>query len=129
MSLAKSKYNKKNRNYTVDYSPEEIYGIIQTKKEDPNRAYKLAKLLQNSEDKGHLDDLEEVLYLADKLKSVEYTPQKSVNSKGFYYMEERRGQFSNIYNYYTVLIVSFQYNSFAFVINFLHIFYTKYFNL
>ena len=33
MSLAKSKYNEKSRNYTVDYSPEEIYGIIQTKKE------------------------------------------------------------------------------------------------
>ncbi len=85
MSLAKSKYNKKNRNYTVDYSPEEIYGIIITKKEDPERAYKLAKLLQNSADKGHLDDLEEVFYLADKLKTVEYTPRKSVNSKGFYY--------------------------------------------
>lgn len=85
MSLAKSKYSKILRNYTVDYSPEEIYGIIQTKKEDPNRAYKLAKFLQNSDARGHLDDVEDVLYIADKFKTVEYTRPKSVNSKGFYY--------------------------------------------
>ena len=97
MSLAKSKYNKKNRNYTVDYSPEEIYGIIQTKKEDPNRAYKLAKLLQNSEDKGHLDDVEDVLYVADKMKTVEYTRPKSVNSKGFYYRLKSRDMNPNLF--------------------------------
>ena len=70
MSLAKSKYSKILRNYTVDYSPEEIYGIIQTKKEDPVRAYKLAKFLQNSDARGHLDDVEDVSQVYHNVSNV-----------------------------------------------------------
>lgn len=98
MSLAKSKYSKVLRNYTVDYSPEEIYGIIQVKKEDPVRAYKLAKFLQNSDVRGHLDDVEDVLYVADKFKTVEYTRSKSVNSKGFYYRLKSKDMNPNLFD-------------------------------
>lgn len=85
MSLAKSKYSKILRNYTVDYSPEEIYGIIQTKKEDPERAYSLSKILKDSNLKGHLENLDEVMYISEKLKIQNINPSRHLSSKGLYY--------------------------------------------
>ena len=85
MSLAKSKYNEKSRNYTVDYSPEEIYGIIQTKKEDPERAYSLSKILKDSNLKEHLENLDEVMYISEKLKTQNINPSRHLSSKGLYY--------------------------------------------